>query len=409
MASFTRVGSSLSRVASLPTESLRNHGKIYLLEEDSRMHNNFDPDGRNQAVENNIAVYHRNFAQVLTHGIGVTWLENSQFVEAPSIADEVHLWLKRYETLGDWSLQLDRKPCAETAVFLDDESYYYQTIQNNLSIPLVFQQRVANLNRFGAPHDVYLLDDLLEGGLPEYKLYILLNPYHLNNRRREALKRILRRDGKTALWLYAPGYINSDVPDQPLHTDHMTDLTGLHFGLGHGPWGPFMHITNFNHPITAGLPQDWFWGTTAMLGPLFHLDEPAATTLGQVVYSLGRCKPGFGIRTFNAEDPAAAWSSVYVATPNVPAPVLRGIARHAGVHLYSEAGDVLYATSELLSVHSVAGGPRTFNLPNRVEVVYDLFNERLIARNTTQFQANLAPASTALYYTGRADLLKTRR
>ena len=185
----------------------------------------------------------------------------------------------------------------------------------------------------------------------------------------------------------------------------MTDLTGLKFGQGNSPWGPFMHVTNFAHPITRGLPQDWFWGTTNPIGPLFHLEDPEAVTLGQVVYSLGRCKPGFGVKTFNPGDPPAAWTSVYIATPDVPAPVLRGIARFAGVHLYNEEGDVLYATPELLSVHSVSGGPRTFKLPGAVEVVYDLFAEQTLERNVSHFQVTLPPASTQLYFTGREEIL----
>ena len=386
-----------------PTESLRVHGKIYLMEEDSLMHNNFDPGGRNQAVENSIAVYQRNFAQVITHGLGVTWLESNTFVEDSRIVAEVHRWLKRYQELGTWALQLDRTPRSEVAVFLDDESFFYESIHNNIDIPLIWQQRVVNLNRFGAPHDVYLLNDLIEGNLPSYKLYIFLNPFHLNHNRREALKRILRRDGKVALWLYAPGYIDADI-----HTDHMSDLTGFRFGRGDSPWGPFMHIINFNHPITQGLTQELFWGTTNPIGPLFHLEDPDATILGQVVYSLGRCKPGFGVKTFNSETPnVSTWSSVYAATPNVPAPVLRGIARYAGVHLYNEDGDVLYATPDLLSVHTVAGGPRIFKLPRQVEVVYDLYNDRVVARDAAKFNVQLASASTALYYTGKVELLKS--
>ncbi len=386
-----------------PTESLRHHGKIYLLEEDTTMHNNFDPGGRNQAVENTIAVIKRNFAQVITHGIGVTWLENSSFLYEPQIADEAHRWIKRFKQLGEWSLQLDRLPHSEVVVLLDDESYFYESIHNNIDIPLIWQQRVVNLNRFGAPHDVYLLNDLLEGRLPEYKLYVFLNPFHLNLQRREKLKRILRRDGKTALWLYAPGYLNDDTP----HTDNMSDLTGFHFGRGDSAWGPFMHITNFNHPITQGLSQELFWGTTQSLAPLFHLEDPEAVNLGQVVYSLGRCKTGFGLKTFNKETPELSWNSVYVATPNIPSPVLRGIARFAGVPIYSEAGDVLYATPNLLGVHTVAGGARTFKLPKRVEAVYDLFNDHLIGHDLSQFDVQLLPASTSLYFTGKANFLNT--
>ena len=94
-----------------------------------------------------------------------------------------------------------------------------------------------------------------------------------------------------------------------------------------------------------------------------------------------------------------------MGSPDIPAAVLRGIARHAGVHLYSEAGDVLYATPTLLSAHTVSGGPRTFALPQRAEVVYDLLAAREVARDTAAFNVELEPASTALWFAGpRAQL-----
>jgi hypothetical protein len=388
-----------------PSEALRHHGKIYFMEEDALMHNNFDPEGRNQRHEHSIAVYQRNFAQTLTHAHGITWFEVASLQEVPQLVDERKHWIQRFQELGIWGLQLDRTPASEVAVFIDDESYYYESIQNNLDIPLIWRQRVVSLNRFGAPHDIYLLDDLLDGNLPQYKLYIFLNPFHLNYHRRQVLKSILRRDGRVALWLYAPGYINSDS-DSPADIKHMSDLTGLQFTQTDGPWGPLMHITNFQHPITQDLPQDLFWGSTNPIGPLFNLDDPSATILGQVIFTLGRCKPGFGVRSFNPGDPSTSWSSVYLSSPDIPAPVLRGIAHFAGVHLYNDCGDVLYATPELLSVHTVAGGKRFFKLPKKAEVVYDLFNQQVVARQVNEFQVDLPPAATALYFTGNERKVK---
>ena len=133
--------------------------------------------------------------------------------------------------------------------------------------------------------------------------------------------------------------------------------------------------------------------------PVFHLEDPAARILGQVVYSEGRCKPGMGVKVF------PEWTSVYIAAPNVPAPLLRGLARFAGAHLYSEEGDVLYATPQLLAVHTVAGGPRLFRLPGKVEMVWDLFGDRLVGQDTDRIEVVLPPRSTALYYTGEARLL----
>jgi hypothetical protein len=291
---------------------------------------------------------------------------------------------------------VDRNPSAEVAVLLDDESFFYETVRNGLDLPLIFQQRLWGLPRMGAPFDTYLLNDFIEGRLPPYRLYIFLNAFWLNRDRREALKREIQRDARTAVWIYAPGYIQDD-----LSLKNMTDLTGFSFGMGEIPWGPLMHIVDFKHPITQDLPQDLSWGTNSLVGPVFHLADLGATILGQVVYSQGRCCPGFGVKVY------PDWTSIYIAAPNIPAPVLRGIARFAGVHLYNEQGDILYATPQLLAVHTTAGGSRVFRLPKPVEVVYDLFESRILGEQTDQFQTELSPASTALYFTGAAQLLKS--
>lgn len=381
-----------------PSESMRLHGKLYMFEDDTRTYLNA-PDagyGRVDTLEESVAVLQRNFAEILTRGQGIWWLVGAS--EHPHIdpirEPAFQPLLQQFQTLGTFGLELDRTPASDIAVFLDDESFFYETVRNDLDLPLIFQQRLWGLPKLGAPADYYLLDDLLEGRLPPYKLYIFLNAFRLDDARREALARELRRDGRIAVWIYAPGYINEGPA-----LEHMTDLTGFRFGKGDNPWGPLMHIIDFEHPITAGLPQDLFWGTNSILGPVFHLEDPDARTLGQVVYSQGRCVPGMGVKEF------PDWTSVYVAAPNIPAPVLRGLARFAGAHLYSEAGDVLYATRQLLSVHTVSGGDRTFSLPQTAEVVYDLFERRIVAQDTDKFQVSLPPASTALYYTGEAALL----
>jgi len=391
-----------------PTESVRLHGKLYVFEEDSRTHlSAHEQDyGRVRALADSEAVLKRNFASVLTRGLGIWWLGGSP--DYPHIDPErepaFRPLLRQFHDIGAFALNLDRSPRADIAVLLDDESFLYEGTQNDLDLPLIFQQRLWGLARLGAPYDLYLLQDLIEGQLPPYKLYIFLNAFALDQARRDALARQARGAGKTALWLYAPGYIRPSLPGQndgaPLSLDAMAELTGFRFGKGDHPWGPLMHITEFEHPITRGLPQDLQWGANSRIGPLFHLDDDEATILGQVVYSQGRCKPGFGAKTFSD-----GWTSVYIAAPNVPAAVLRGIARHAGAHLYSEAGDVLYAARDLLAVHTVAGGPRVLRLPRPVEVVYDLFARRVVAREVDRFEVTLPKASTALYYTGDQNVL----
>jgi len=377
-----------------PSESARLHGKLCIIEDDTRTHIDADQNfAHANSLSESITLLRRNFAQVVTHGQGMWWACGLGSIK-PAKEPAFEPLLRSFQELGTFVLQTDRTPSAEIAVLVDDESFFYESDRNNLDVPLIFQQRLWGLARTGAPFDVYLLQDFIEGRLRSYKLYIFLNSFRLDRAQREALNRELRRDGHVALWIYAPGYINDG-----LSLEHMKELTGFGFGMGEQPWGPLLHIVDFTHPITAGLPQDLFWGTNSKLAPIFYLEDPEARVLGQVVFSQGNCKPGMGVKTF------PGWTSIYIAAPNVPAPVLRGIARFSGVHLYNQEGDVLYATRELLAAHTVSGGERTFTLPRPVEEVYDLFEHRLIALNTDKFRVALPARSTALYYTGDAALL----
>ena len=49
---------------------------------------------------------------------------------------------------------------------------------------------------------------------------------------------------------------------------------------------------------------------------------------------------------------------------------------------------------------------RTFKLPQRVELIYDLFKEETIAYNSDSFQIELEPISSALYYIGDNKILE---
>lgn len=91
------------------------------------------------------------------------------------------------------------------------------------------------------------------------------------------------------------------------------------------------------------------------------------------------------------------WRSVYSPRANVPADVLRGLAREAGVHIYCEAEDPLYANDRLIALHTITGGPRTIVLPKKCRRVTEVFSGRVVAENTDRFEDTLAPPCTVLY------------
>jgi hypothetical protein len=378
-----------------PTESLRKNGKLYIFEEDSRTltagrdHNY----GRTYTNRDSEAVLKRNFSDVLIRSMGIWWLSHHQNpIEEPSFQELI----TRFKRIGEFSLSLPRHPQAEIAVLLDDESFYFESLRNDLDLSLIFQQRLWGLSRIGAPYDFYLLDDFLNGDTAQYKLVVFLNAFSLDVSRRKAIDAKVKRDGKTLLWLYAPGIIKEEEES----IENMTELTGFSFGWAEHPWYVKCHVTRFDHPITKDLPQDLFWGTDSKLCPIYHIEDGDAAVLGQVVYSLGRCKPGLGIKDFGG------WRSVYSAAPNVPPRLLQGVAKHAGVHIYNNEPEVFYANDHFLCIHTLKGGKRLIKLPYKTEIVYELFTKKLIAENTDEFTLSLDPVSTVLFYTGSSKKLK---
>jgi len=91
------------------------------------------------------------------------------------------------------------------------------------------------------------------------------------------------------------------------------------------------------------------------------------------------------------------WRSIYSPRPNVPADVLRNLAREAGVHIYCEAEEPLYANDRLIALHTITGGPRTIVLPKKCRRVTEVFSGRVVAENSDRFEDRLAPPCTVLY------------
>ncbi|MEN6494365.1 MAG: hypothetical protein ABFD16_08740 [Thermoguttaceae bacterium] len=91
------------------------------------------------------------------------------------------------------------------------------------------------------------------------------------------------------------------------------------------------------------------------------------------------------------------WRSVYSPKPNVSASVLRRLAREAGVHIYCEAEEPLYANRRLIALHTITGGPRTVTLPKKCRRVTELFSGRVVAENASRFEDQLTPPCTMLY------------
>jgi len=282
---------------------------------------------------------------------------------------------------------------------------------------LVNTARAAELPRLGTPVDYLELDDALAEGAGGYRMVIFLNPYLINNQERRGIEERLKRDGKTLVWLYAPGLINPDAR-VPLALEHMEELTGMRFGCLHGRAPARWRIDGHHDPITANLPTFSEWGdfdrptTTGfemnrdtmapwvpapmMVNPLFYVDDSectafrSATVLGS--YLQGG-QPAFAVKRF------PEWTSVYLGSPAANAGLLRAVARAAGAHRYVDGDDIVYANRSFVAIHTREAGQRTVCLRAPSDA-YEVFDDQLLAQGVKQFDLHIPAYTTRLIFLG---------
>jgi hypothetical protein len=364
--------------------SVKLHGKLWFDEADLRTYlaPKDDPFGRADTLDDSLATLTREFGHVLSESTAMWWFDmtGGWFSEPHILAA-----LKRMREIADRSLTMDRSSAAEIAVFVDDKSFFYCRPRGVLESPLIVEQ-VAALPRIGAPYDTYLLSDLARPDFPGYKLYVFLNAFAPSAAERRAINETVKRGGKVALWVYAPGFVGDDG----LSLRGIQELTGIQAAMDNEEREQVISLDALA-PLVAELGNATS-GTTHELAPRFFADDPDAAVAGR--YADG--KPALVIK------PMGAWTSIYHAAPYVNPAVIRGAARLAGAHIYSDSGDALYANHQFVCLHANEGGRKTIRLPRPAQVV-DCMTGQVLARAAREITLDLPQRRSVLLYYGRAD------
>ena len=350
-----------------PVKSIELHGKLYLFDHDHRtLGAGVLKYGRHRSQYEGAAVFPRDY--------GNQWIENSgawisdmslsrwyafneyrlPWYTMPEVVRPIHDTLEALKTL-----ELPRRHAAEIAVVLSLNSPRYEDAcrmvphYKGLVNDLLLQNGLPFL---GAPYDVILSGDLGHPNLPEYKLYLFLNPTYLTPDERVAIDR-LKRDGKVLAWFYAPGY----VTDDGLSLDAMKRVAGIDLKIkANGAEAPELTF-QAGSPLAAGRVgqklETVVWRGLGNFSPLafspvFYADDPRVVPAGRSADG----KVVYGHRDFGD------WKSVWCGVPNFDLPALVRLARFAGVHLYAEAPVVLNADNRMMMVHNGYEGRRTIKI-----------------------------------------------
>lgn len=334
------------------TDSFRLRGKLWLDESDHRTHLT-EPGagyGRADTLEETLGVFWREEAEVLAKRAAVSWFDMSGgWFSHPQILAA----LGRGQEVMRESLQRRRPFAPEIGVFVDPESFFWMR-PTDANAALVLHQVVV-MPQAGAPWDFLLLDDIGLPAVPDYKFYIFLNAFHIDPARRAAIHAKLKRNGATALFVYAPGYLGTGGES----LDGMRELVGIRIAKEDREIRPQL-LLETGEPLARGMkPGSPLGPTNLKVWPLFYADDPEARIAGRLVDN-GR--PGLAVKRLDG------WMSVYCAAMQLPPGLVRNLARTAGVHVWLDTDDALYTDGQTVGLHAATDGTKSLRLPGRFRV-----------------------------------------
>ena len=325
----------------------------------------------------------RNFVFSLCKGQLFWWYDlNGHWYEGQERLDAV----AQCVPIARASLERDRRPVAEVAVVMDEQASFYVTLDRYFQRSMFWENFYYSFAEIGAPVDLLLLSSLEQADLGRYKAIFFPTCFSLNNAQRRLIDG-LKADGRTLVFYQADGLINPDAdPKEVLTGNNMPSLAG--FKVAESRRLLQMQLTTgTGHELLKGF-EDQTFGQHLEPTVRFVVEDPNAEPLA---YYSGRGPVGMARRQF------ATWTSIYTAVPVLPVPLVRNIIRQAGVHVYLDTPDIVYANRSYLGIFTKHAGPTTICLP-RPARVREAFTGSVIAANPVRnFQLDAAKYHTYLF------------
>jgi hypothetical protein len=331
--------------------SIALHNKIFLDEADDGTYLSAPVHRQARNPGESFALMRREFVQALTINGGLWWFDmESCWFDDDKLMNEI----ARMKKIGDKSLSLPRKRISEVAVIVGLNSFYYTAhwrSGKDTVTDLLLNEQWRELFKMGAPFDLYDISDIDE--IPQYKCYIFLNTFFLDEKTRKAIDK-LKAKGGLFIWFYSPGLLN----EKDIAVENMEAITGMKMGLSLEP-----------NILEVRLKDGRNWTNGKPTSPVIWVEDESAEALG---FSPDG-KVAFALKKF------PNWTSVYIQTPPAPSSILRELLRSAGVHIYIDSDDVLYTNESFIAIHTAKGGEKNIRLPREREV-WDAFEGRRIGR-----------------------------
>jgi len=210
-----------------------------------------------------------------------------------------------------------------------------------------------SLYRAGISFNLYNLRDVLEGRLNGEKLLIFLNPWRLSSDEVTTLKSIVQKEGVTSIWM--GGAFMTSLTD-------FESLTGMSFQVESGEM--------LNNDIILNGAMGGYSAKINNYGTnlLYSVTNRDAIVFGTYI--------GYDVdKVAVAAVDKGKWKSVFYGGTNHNASLIQSMAEYAGINVYLDTKDVVYANSRMLVVTASGEGTKTITLPRTCNV-YDVLNDK---------------------------------
>lgn len=191
--------------------------------------------------------------------------------------------------------------------------------------------------------------------------------------------------GATALFLYAAGIVDGETAS----LDNMEQLLGMRVRVD----GPGVLAATIDDAVARehGIgPEARQIGNPKTEHFRYVIDDPCAAPLAH--YADG----AVAAATITRGKGRIILSAVPTASPAL----YQLAARLAGVHLYSETDDALYASGEFLMIHTRQAGTKRLRLPRVAPQVTEIFTGEVLATNVDEVILHVPPKTTLVLHVG---------
>ncbi len=415
-------------------DSVRLHGKAFFDRVDTRTHLRVPQKRDARTPWESEQILKRDAAYALTKGCHCCWTDNGSFTFTrqghprewePLDFDDPDLLalIGRLHELLNAARREPWRSVSPVAVFTSAESPLLRSRETTFQNLFVDCLRQWSLPGLGTPFDDYLLEDF-ENVERDYPGYIFPDATYVPSRLRRVIRRRMESAGATAVWFYAPGFVDERGCD-PANCE---DLTGIR--LEREDVEAFLQVTiaDTYHPLTAPprgpVREPWdsmenSFGSavdpeTLAAGfryvewpafhndplewpspdreqyrftPRFHVSDGDATPLGMY---RGTERVGLAVKEVGGS------TSLYIGAPLPPPWMLRNAVVSGGGHVYSPRGSLVYAGGAYLSVTALEEGTEVVALP-RASDVEDALTGRQVACGKESFSYETRRGETRIF------------